>query len=90
MLHVAHHLGTASSQEVFVTKAEIGPGEFFPVVGVGPHPKPWPVDDRLDPELLENGDRRNVQNPEWQRADADHEIPCKLVAPERAYFPLKP
>ena len=60
MLHVAHHLGTASSQEVFVTKAEIGPGEFFPVVGVGPHPKPWPVDDRLDPELLENGDRRNV------------------------------
>ncbi len=29
-------------------------------VGVGPHPKPWPVDDRLDPELLELGDRRNV------------------------------
>ena len=41
-------------------KSEIGPGEFFPVVGVGPHPLPWPVDDRLDPELLENGDRRNV------------------------------
>ena len=60
MLDVAHHLESASSQEVFVTKAEIGPGEFFPVVGVGPHPKPWPVDDRLDPELLENGDRRNV------------------------------
>lgn len=40
--------------------AEIGPGEFFPVVGVGPHEKPWPEDDRLDPELLENGDRRNV------------------------------
>ena len=40
--------------------AEIGPGEFFPVVGVGPHDKPWPIDDRLDPELLENGDRRNV------------------------------
>jgi len=40
--------------------AEIGPGEFFPVVGVGPHAKPWPEDDRLDPELLENGDRRNV------------------------------
>ena len=40
--------------------AEIGPGEFFPVVGVGPHEKPWPIDDRLDPELLENGDRRNV------------------------------
>ena len=40
--------------------AEIGPGEFFPVVGVGPHEKPWPIDDRLDPELLEHGDRRNV------------------------------
>jgi len=41
-------------------KSEIGPGEFFPVVGVGPHPLPWPVDNRLDPELLENGDKRNV------------------------------
>jgi tRNA G18 (ribose-2'-O)-methylase SpoU len=29
-------------------------------VGVGPHPLPWPDDDRLDPELLEHGDRRNV------------------------------
>ncbi len=29
-------------------------------VGVGPHPKPWPSDDRLDPELLEHGDRRNI------------------------------
>jgi tRNA G18 (ribose-2'-O)-methylase SpoU len=28
--------------------------------GVGPHPKPWPDDPRLDPELLESGDRRNV------------------------------
>jgi tRNA G18 (ribose-2'-O)-methylase SpoU len=28
--------------------------------GVGPHPQPWPDDDRLDPELLEQGDRRNV------------------------------
>ena len=43
-----------------MTEAEIGPGEFYPVVGVGPHPKPWPEDKRLDPELLENGDRRNV------------------------------
>ena len=41
-------------------KAEIGPGEFFPVVGVGPHEKPWPTGDHFDPELLENGDRRNV------------------------------
>jgi tRNA G18 (ribose-2'-O)-methylase SpoU len=29
-------------------------------VGVGPHPRPWPDDPRLDPELLANGDRRNV------------------------------
>ncbi|GAA2017344.1 TrmH family RNA methyltransferase [Pseudokineococcus marinus] len=33
------------------------------VVGVGPWPggrAAWPDDDRLDPELLEHGDRRNV------------------------------
>jgi tRNA G18 (ribose-2'-O)-methylase SpoU len=30
------------------------------VVGVGPHPRPWPDDSRLDPDLLEHGDRRNV------------------------------
>lgn len=29
-------------------------------VGVGPHPAPWPDDERLDPDLLANGDRRNV------------------------------
>jgi tRNA G18 (ribose-2'-O)-methylase SpoU len=29
-------------------------------LGVGPHPKPWPDDERLDAELLEQGDRRNV------------------------------
>jgi tRNA G18 (ribose-2'-O)-methylase SpoU len=40
--------------------AEIGPGEFFPVVGVGPYPKPWPTGNEYDLELLENGDRRNV------------------------------
>ena len=27
---------------------------------VGPHPLPWPDDARLDPELLANGDDRNV------------------------------
>ena len=31
-----------------------------PTVGVGPHPLPWPQDERLDPELLRDGDRRNV------------------------------
>jgi tRNA G18 (ribose-2'-O)-methylase SpoU len=30
------------------------------VVGVDPHPQPWPDDDRLDPVLLAEGDRRNV------------------------------
>jgi len=29
-------------------------------VGVGPHPKPWPTDDHFDPQLLEQGDSRNV------------------------------
>jgi tRNA G18 (ribose-2'-O)-methylase SpoU len=29
-------------------------------VGVGPHPDPWPDDPRYDPELLRDGDRRNV------------------------------
>lgn len=40
--------------------ATIGPGEFFPIVGVGPYPKPWPNGNQYDPELLELGDRRNV------------------------------
>ncbi len=39
---------------------ERGPGEFYPVVGVGPLAPPWPDDPRLDPELLRDGDRRNV------------------------------
>lgn len=29
-------------------------------IGVGPHPEPLPDDPRLDPELLREGDRRNV------------------------------
>ena len=29
-------------------------------VGVGPCPEPWPDDPRLDPDLLRDGDRRNV------------------------------
>jgi|SRR5680860_83279 len=39
----------------------VGPGTVGPgTVGVGPHPRPWPHDDRLDPQLLARGDRRNV------------------------------
>jgi tRNA G18 (ribose-2'-O)-methylase SpoU len=30
------------------------------IIGVGPHPLPWPDDSRLDEELLANGDTRNV------------------------------
>jgi tRNA G18 (ribose-2'-O)-methylase SpoU len=30
--------------------------------GVGPHPKPWPIDEKYDTELLELGDRRNVED----------------------------
>lgn len=31
-------------------------------IGVGPHPRPWPEDERFDPELLAHGDRRNVED----------------------------
>jgi len=31
-------------------------------VGVGPHDKPWPVGVQYDPELLAEGDRRNVED----------------------------
>ena len=41
-------------------RGELGPGEFYPVVGVGPHPEPWPTAEQFDPELLATGDRRNV------------------------------
>lgn len=30
------------------------------IVGVGPHPEPWPDDPHLDPTLLAEGDHRNV------------------------------
>jgi tRNA G18 (ribose-2'-O)-methylase SpoU len=31
-------------------------------IGVPPHPQPWPTDDRYDPVLLAEGDRRNVED----------------------------
>jgi tRNA G18 (ribose-2'-O)-methylase SpoU len=43
----------SSLNEDELTKASGAPG-------VGPHSEPWPDDPRLDPELLEHGDRRNV------------------------------
>ncbi len=36
------------------------PAPVLDTVGVGPWPGPWPEDPRFDPELLEQGDRRNV------------------------------
>ncbi|MFI5607522.1 TrmH family RNA methyltransferase [Amycolatopsis sp. NPDC051903] len=41
---------------------EAGPTEWAgrEPVGVGPWEGPWPTDPRYDPELLANGDRRNV------------------------------
>lgn len=42
--------------------SQTGPTEwiFGEEVGVGPWEGPWPGDDRYDPELLREGDRRNV------------------------------
>jgi len=38
-----------------------GPTEYLDqIVGVGPHPPPWPTGDRFDQALLADGDRRNV------------------------------
>ena len=43
-----------------LAEGERGPGEFYPTVGVGPHPLPWPEGPQYDLELLRDGDRRNV------------------------------
>ena len=40
--------------------SEPRPDEAPHVVGVGPWPGAWPADPRYDPELLRDGDRRNV------------------------------
>jgi tRNA G18 (ribose-2'-O)-methylase SpoU len=37
-----------------------GPTDWGTTVGVGPWEGPWPEDPRLDPQLLTDGDRRNV------------------------------
>jgi tRNA G18 (ribose-2'-O)-methylase SpoU len=44
-----------------VTQDELpGPTDWGASVGVGPWEGPWPEDPRYDPELLAEGDRRNV------------------------------
>jgi tRNA G18 (ribose-2'-O)-methylase SpoU len=47
-------------EEVTVQVEEDPPGEPFMVVGVGPWEGEWPTEDHFDPELLRDGDRRNV------------------------------
>lgn len=54
-------LGVAASLVRPVAVADAEPAA--DPVGVGPHPDPWPDDPRLDPELLRDGDRRNVVDP---------------------------
>ncbi|HEV7976770.1 RNA methyltransferase [Amycolatopsis sp.] len=55
-----------------VADEEGGPTEWVRAdeVGVGPWEGEWPTDERYDPELLENGDRRNVVDAYryWRRA----------------------
>jgi tRNA G18 (ribose-2'-O)-methylase SpoU len=48
---------------------ETGPRPTPHEPGVGPAPRPWPDDPRLDPDLLAAGDRRNVADPYryWRR-----------------------
>ncbi|SFE48140.1 tRNA G18 (ribose-2'-O)-methylase SpoU [Actinopolyspora alba] len=41
-------------------QSEAGPTEWGAQVGVGPWEGEWPADEHYDPELLEQGDRRNV------------------------------
>lgn len=45
---------------VDVNEANLALAAYSRTVGVGPHPQPWPDDPRLDPQLLAEGDRRNV------------------------------
>jgi tRNA G18 (ribose-2'-O)-methylase SpoU len=52
-LHVHHHPDAAAL-------AGWAASRDLPLIGVGPHPQPWPDDPRLDPDLLAGGDRRNV------------------------------
>lgn len=52
-------------------------------VGVGPHPRPWPDGDHLDPELLARGDRRNVVD--RYRYWKEEAIAAALVAEARPF-----
>ena len=61
---------------------EPGPTEWptpVPAVGVGPHPEPWPLDPRLDPDLLAGGDIRNVVDKYryWRREAIVADLDCR-------------
>ncbi len=47
-------------EELTVQVEEDPPGEPFMIVGVGPWEGEWPVEEHFDPDLLRDGDRRNV------------------------------
>ncbi len=48
-------------QEVLASQEPLTASEAYArTIGVGPHPQPWPEDPRYDPDLLTQGDRRNV------------------------------
>jgi tRNA G18 (ribose-2'-O)-methylase SpoU len=50
--------------------AETGAPASSPAVGVGPWEGPWPEGGQWDPELLEHGDRRNVDAYRYWTMDA--------------------
>ena len=54
--HAAYHPPMAAGADPQADGADVDDAQ----VGVGPHPRPWPDDPRLDPDLLAEGDRRNV------------------------------
>lgn len=53
-------VGSESAYEAEARRAAEPADPTAPRVGVGPAPRPWPTDERYDPELLAAGDRRNV------------------------------
>ena len=54
-------MSSAERQQAVPThRHSLGPTEWGQSVGVGPWDGPWPDDPRYDPELLREGDRRNV------------------------------
>ncbi|MGZ4561608.1 MAG: TrmH family RNA methyltransferase, partial [Mycobacteriaceae bacterium] len=53
-----------------------GATEWGETIGVGPWEGDWPADERYDPELLRDGDRRNVVDAYryWRRESIVEEL----------------